>query len=143
MNLNYMVEKEANGFDSVHFIKLELNDENGQLLSDNFYWRSNKPGDYKALNNLPKAKLRTTSSLVDSNGKKVIKAKIENVGSSVAFVVHVQAIRSSDGERILPALMNDNYFTLLKGESKDIEIEFDSDLLPDGNYSLSVIPYNK
>ena len=32
----------------VHFIKLELNDENGQLLSDNFYWRSNKPGDYKA-----------------------------------------------------------------------------------------------
>lgn len=52
-------------------------------------------------------------------------------------------IRSSDGERILPALMNDNYFTLLKGESKDIEIEFDSDLLPDGNYSLSVIPYNK
>ena len=43
----------------------------------------------------------------------------------------------------LPALMNDNYFTLLKGESKDIEIEFDSDLLPDGNYSLSVIPYNK
>lgn len=70
----------------VHFIKLELNDENGQLLSDNFYWRSNKPGDYKALNNLPKAKLRTTSSLVDSNGKKVIKAKIENVGSSVALL---------------------------------------------------------
>ena len=92
---------------------------------------------------MPKAKLRTTSSLVDSNGKKVIKAKIENVGSSVAFAVHVQAIRSSDGERILPALMNDNYFTLLKGESKDIEIEFDSDLLPDGNYSLSVIPDNK
>ena len=27
--------------------------------------------------------------------------------------------------------------------SKDIEIEFDSDLLPDGNYSLSVVPYNK
>ena len=67
----------------------------------------------------------------------------DSVGSSVAFAVHVQAIRSSDGERILPALMNDNYFTLLKGESKDIEIEFDSDLLPDGNYSLSAIPYNK
>ena len=59
----------------MHFIKLELNDENGQLLSDNFYWRSNKPGDYKALNNLPKAKLRTTSSLVDSNGKKGLKQR--------------------------------------------------------------------
>ncbi len=92
----YGRKKKPTDLTPVHFIKLELNDENGQLLSDNFYWRSNKPGDYKALNNLPKAKLRTTSSLVDSNGKKVIKAKIENVGSSVAFAVHVQAIRSSD-----------------------------------------------
>ena len=56
----------------------------------------------------------------------MIKAKIENVGSSVAFAIHVQAIRSSDGERILPALMNDNYFTLLKGESKDIEVDIKS-----------------
>ena len=104
-----------------------MNDANGNLLSDNFYWRSNKPGDYKALNTLSKAKLNVTSQLVnrtDHGDKKVIKATIKNVGPSVAFAVHVQAVRSSDGERILPALMNDNYFTLLKGESKDIEIEF-------------------
>ena len=96
----------------VHFIKLELNDANGNLLSDNFYWRSNKPGDYKALNTLSKAKLNVTSQLVnrtDHGDKKVIKATIKNVGPSVAFFVHVQAVRSSDGERILPALMNDNY----------------------------------
>lgn len=139
----YGRKKKVTGLSPVHFIKLELTDAEGRLLSDNFYWRSNKPGDYKALNTLPKAKLNTTSQLVNREGKKVIKARIENIGSSIAFAVHVQAFRSADGERILPALMNDNYFTLLKGESKEIEIEFDGDLLPDGKYKLSVVPYNK
>lgn len=137
----YGKKKKPTDLSPVHFIKLELNDAKGNLLSDNFYWRSNKPGEYKALNTLPKAKLKTISHLIDNNGKKVIKAKIENVGSSIAFAVHVVAVRS-DGERILPVLMNDNYFTLLKGESKEIDIEFGADLLPDGNYKLNVVPYN-
>lgn len=38
----------------------------------------------------------------------------------MAFAVYVQAVRTSDGERILPAIMNDNYFTLMPGETKDI-----------------------
>ena len=38
----------------------------------------------------------------------------------VAFAVHVQAVCTSDGERILPALMNDNYFTLMPGETKNL-----------------------
>ena len=138
----YGTKKQVTGLSPVHFIKLELTDAKGNLLSDNFYWRSNQPGNYKALNTLSNAKLNTTSKLIDRKGKKVIKAQIRNVGTSIAFAVHVQAVRSSDGERILPALMNDNYFTLLKGESKDIEIEFDAALLPDGSYKLNVVPYN-
>ena len=60
----------------------------------------------------------------------------------VAFAVHVQAIRTSDGERILPAIMNDNYFTLMPGETKHISIEFDEKLLDGGSYKLLVEPYN-
>lgn len=37
---------------------------------------------------------------------------------SVAFAVHVQAVRTVDGERILPAIMNDNYFTLSRVKIK-------------------------
>jgi hypothetical protein len=91
---------------------------------------------------LPKAQIKTTSSIVEKDGKRIINATIKNVGSSVAFAIHVQALRLKDGERILPAMMNDNYFTLLKGESKTVTIEFDSSLLPDGKYKLSVIPFN-
>jgi hypothetical protein len=60
----------------------------------------------------------------------------------VAFAIHVQAV-GSDGERILPAIMNDNYFTLMKGETKHIDIEFDHQLLKDGKYKLVVEAYNK
>lgn len=127
----------------VHFIRLELTDANGHLLSDNFYWRSTVLGNYTALNKLPKAKLDVQSSLQTEGNKKYIKATIKNVGSSTAFAIHVQPFRKSDGERVLPVVMNDNYFTLFANESKDVNIEFDSSLLPDNDYKLEVIPYNK
>lgn len=127
---------------AVHFIRLNLKDKSGKLLSDNFYWRSNKISDYQALNSLPKAKLSVKSSISTKGKKSVITAKITNVGSSVAFAVHVQAIRKSDGERILPAISNDDYFTLLQKESKNIEIEFNTDILKNGAYELVVTPYN-
>ena len=127
---------------AVHFIRLNLKDKSGKLLSDNFYWRSNKISDYQALNSLPKAKLAVKSSILTQGNKSVITAKITNVGRSVAFAVHVQAIRKSDGERILPAISNDDYFTLFQKESKTVEIEFNSDILKNGAYELVVTPYN-
>ena len=138
----YDTKKKPTDLTPVHFVKLELTDADGNLVSDNFYWRANKPGEHQPLNELPAARLKVTSKLQEKDGKKIIKAKVRNAGKSVALAVHVQAFRRSDGERILPALMNDNYFTLLKGEQKEIEIIFDSALLPDGEYELTAEPYN-
>ena len=39
--------------------------------------------------------------------------------------------------------MNDNYFTLMAGEKKNITISFDEKLLQGGSYKLAVTPYNK
>ncbi|HEV2479107.1 MAG TPA: discoidin domain-containing protein, partial [Puia sp.] len=47
----------------VVFIRLQLDDEKGAIVSDNFYWRSEKGNDYTALNTLPAAHLETTSHL--------------------------------------------------------------------------------
>lgn len=129
---------------SVQFIRLYLKDQEGRVLSDNFYWRSTRGNDYTALNTLPKVKLQVSSSLIHRNGKDIIQATIGNPASShtIAFAVHVQAIRAEDGKRILPAFMNDNYFTLLEGETKNIRITFNPGLLKDGQYKLLVKPYN-
>jgi hypothetical protein len=126
----------------VHFIRLNLTDSAGKPVSDNFYWRANKLGDYTALNTLPAAKLEVKSTIETIQGKKQIRATIKNIGSSVAFAVHVQPYRRSDGERILPLLMNENYFTLLQNESKEIVISFDASLLDGNKYDLRVTPYN-
>jgi hypothetical protein len=140
----------------VVFIRLLLDDEKGALVSDNFYWRSDKDNDYTALNTLPPARLETTSRLIRQGSRSVIEATISNPGpttrdaatgtdtpySPVAFAIRVQAVRASDGKRILPALQDDNYFTLLPGESKTVHISFDPALLPDGKYKLRVEPYN-
>lgn len=127
----------------VHFIRLLLTDWQGRRISENFYWRSSKLADYTALNRLAKARLRTDSKLVQRDGRAVIEATVSNPDAAVAFAVRVQAVRTSDGERLLPALMNDNYFTLFKGEKKTIEIAFDPALLQGGGYKLLVEPYNK
>lgn len=124
----------------VIFIRLQLDDEKGALVSDNFYWRSEKGNDYTALNTLPAAHLETTSHLV---GNSRIEAAIKNPAHTVAFAIRVQAVRASDGKRILPALQDDNYFTLLPGESKTVHFSFDPALLPDGKYKLLVEAYNQ
>ncbi|MGH2612938.1 MAG: beta-mannosidase, partial [Rhabdochlamydiaceae bacterium] len=100
--------------------------------------------NYTALNTLAPVRLKVVSSLAKKDGKDVIEATISNpmFSHSVAFAVHVQAVRASDGKRILPAFMNDDYFTLLRGESRKIRITFNPALLKDGKYQLLVRPFN-
>lgn len=128
----------------VHFIRLELRDAAGQLVSDNFYWRSLKGTDYTALSTMPAVKLGVSSTMALVDGKEVISAVVSNPrgAKAPAFAVRVQAVRTSDGARILPALQNENYFTLMQGESKKVSIEFDPALLKGGQYKLIVEPYN-
>ena len=89
------------------------------------------------------AKLQVRSQLTAAGGRKVIRTTVRNVGRSVAFAVHVQPYRRSDGERILPYVADDNYFTLLQGESRQIDFEFDAGLLPDDRYTVRAEAYNR
>ncbi len=134
----------SSGLTDVHFIKLRLIDKSGKLVSDNFYWRGNKRTDFTALNQLPKVNLKVSSTIKQINGKYYVDAKISNPSSlkAAAFAIRVQATKTTTGEQILPAIMNDNYFSLMKGESKDIRIEFDAALLGKDQLKLLVQPYN-
>lgn len=135
----------SEGLTDVHFIKLTLKEPSGKIISENLYWRGNDRKDYTALNQLAKVKLKVNSRLTRKDGQAEIQASITNPVSSgaVAFAVHVQARKKSDDERILPALMNDNYFTLMPGENKNITISFDEALLGNDSYTLQVEQYNR
>ncbi len=124
----------------VHFIKLK----DGILLSENFYWSGNRRKDFTALNQLPQVSLKVSSKITHADGKYKMKVQIINpVSGAVAFGIRVQAVKSSTGEQILPAIMSANYFSLLKEETKEVEIEFNENALGNDTPKLFVIPYNE
>ena len=137
--------KPSEGLSDVHFLRLTLKDKDGKVISTNSYWRGNERTNFNALEQLPGVKLDVSSKLTrNANGEATIQATVglPKSAKSVAFGVRVQAVRASDGERLLPALMDDNYFTLMPGEKKNVRITFDESLLQGSKYKLIVRPYN-
>ena len=115
----------------VFFIRLKLFDEEGHLLSENFYWK-NKAGnknDFTALNTLPKAELRCKTISYPSpisNNLKEMAIEVSNLSSTTAFGIRVRLVDAATGRRILPVTMEENYFTLFAGESRTLHLVYEA-----------------
>ena len=138
----YNGAKRASALSTVHFIELQLTDATGQLLSDNFYWRSSKGSDYTDFNKMPAAQLQVKSKTSEKAGVTHIVAQIASP-NNVALAIRVTPVNARTGEPILPVMMNDNYFSLMKGETKTVNIEFDKSLLGKDKMRLRVEAYNR
>ena len=114
----------------VHFVKLELADHAGRLLSDNFYWRASPdhPDDFTALQSLPAAHMQTRISRHDDDGDNcLLDVTLTNSSNVIALMTHIQLRRHDSNERVLPVYYSDNYVTLLPGESRTIYVEAAND----------------
>jgi hypothetical protein len=111
---------------AVHFVKLELRDAKGELLSSNFYWLGlpDHPDDLTALNALPMVTLTATARELEATtaGQRRIEITLHNPTHSIALMAHVQ-LRRKSGERVLPAFYSDNYVSLVPEETKTITVE--------------------
>jgi hypothetical protein len=64
------------------------------------------------------------NSSVVKLGKGKLKLVLQNpAGNPVAFFNRVALINDANGERILPSFFSDNYFSVLPGETKVVEVE--------------------
>jgi hypothetical protein len=110
---------------AVHFIKLELHDAAGRLLSDNFYWRAlpSQPDDLRALADLPVVTLEARVARRDQGGKCLLELALRNATSHIALMAHAQLRRKDSGERVLPVYYSDNYISLAPGETRTISME--------------------
>ena len=122
----------------VSFLKLQLRDSSGKVLSDNFYWLAadqptfdwdkttfvNTPSPtfetMTALNALPKVALKYSATSSVGNGRQSIKVTVTNPTGALAFQVAVRAFSKKDGGDIVPTLWDDNYISLLPGESRTL-----------------------
>ena len=134
----------------MHFISLELRDKSGRLLSSNFYWRSTDEykgantvsgacaGGFQAINNLPVIKLRAkVTSGYDADGEHVTKVALKNPARTVAFFTRLQWL-DADGKAVRPSFYSDNFFCLMPGESRTVDINNLRRDLPAGTYTLVV-----
>jgi exo-1,4-beta-D-glucosaminidase len=118
-----------------YFVKLELKDDQGKMLSTNFYWLSTAKEvfdwgksyfwatpmisfpDFTALQTLPEVNLDVTSKMED---EKTFHIKVSNPTKILALAVNIRLIKGEGGKELIPVLYEDNYFTLLPGESREI-----------------------
>ena len=109
----------------VYFVKLELRNAAGKLLSDNFYWRAVGPksDNLTALDTLPVANVGATVVRRSVNGKLLLDITLQNLGPHVALMARLQLCRGKSKGRVLPVYYTDNYISLLLGEDKTVTIE--------------------
>jgi exo-1,4-beta-D-glucosaminidase len=117
---------------------LLLEDSNGQLVSSNFYWLSTKDdvldwqkstwyytptnsyADMTQLQRLQPVKLALSSRAVRKDGDEIARVTVSNPSRSMAFFIHLQ-IKDGRTERdVLPVIWQDNYFSLLPGERREV-----------------------
>ena len=130
----------------VYFLKLELNDAAGELISTNFYWLSAKGdenADFTDLNNLPEVNLDVNASPVEKDGYTYsLEVIIENPSSSLAFSVNPKIVKSDSKDLVLPVFWEDNYFSLLPGEKRSAKVEFNAENLDGEKPVLQILGWN-
>ena len=110
------------GLTPVHLIRLTLTRGAG-IVSTNFYLRGERENDYHAIRELPKVKLEAATKVERQGARWLLTTELRNISAQPALMVHLKVVREKSGDRILPALYNDNYVSLMPGERQTIRTE--------------------
>jgi len=143
-----------------YFLKLDLEDRAGKLLSSNFYWLSNMPTifawdrstdqrtevnsypDFTMLSRLPRVLLGARASREPAeDGAPGVSVHLRNPSPHLAFQVRL-AIQEKDGGEVLPVFWSDNYFELMPGEMKTLTARYPAGTKLSGEAKLQISGWN-
>lgn len=143
------------GHSPVNFIKIILKDENGNPVSDVFYWCSTNEYEgpwtqtgplyagFSDLKMLGKASVSSKAILTNSKDgeMKEIEILLENHSSQIAFFTSLILLDEKSNQQVLPVFFSDNYFSLVPGETKKVNVQcFSTDLT--GKPIIKIEGYN-
>ena len=129
---------ETSGLSPTYFLRLTVEDSTGKVVGSNFYWLSTSLetldweksnwyttptasyADFSALRQLPKVKLKMSTSSERKGDDEVTHVRLENPSKDLAFFIRLKVDKGKGGEEILPVLWRDNYISLLPGEAREI-----------------------
>jgi exo-1,4-beta-D-glucosaminidase len=127
---------------TTYFLRLDLQDATGQPLSSNLYWLSTKPdvlnwaksewfttpvsahADVTGVGQLAPTSLKLAADFADRDAEGTARVRLENAGSSLAFQVRLKLTDGAGGEEILPVFWDDNYVSLLPGETRELRASY-------------------
>jgi hypothetical protein len=110
------------GLTSVHFLRLTLMRAGG-AISNNLYMRGLEVDNYRAIRELPRAQVRATTTAQQQGDRWQLTTQLQNASAYPALMVRLKVVREKSGDRILPAIYEDNYVTLMPGEQRTIATE--------------------
>lgn len=123
----------------VYFVKLELLDAKGKVLSDNIYWRSSKnPENYSELSKLEYVKPELSYKAEETKDECIIKVKVKNTDRKISFMNRLAVVKKNTNEEILPTFWDDNFITLLPGEEKSVTAKVSKIDLKGSAYIITV-----
>src|SRR4051812_7425988 len=128
---------------TTYFLVLNVEEPTGRQASSNLYWLSTAPetvawdkstwwysptatyADFTGINQLPKAKVTYQAESKAEGGKMRTRVKLKNTSGTIAFFIRLK-VNGAGGQEILPSYWDDNYFSLLPGEEREVSTSFDA-----------------
>ncbi len=128
---------------TAYFLDLRLYDDKDRETDRNFYWLSQKQdvldyeyefedwpfytpskeyADYRALHKLKKVKPDVKYRLEKKNNGMHLLVELTNKDKELAFFTELSVLSGKDGLTYLPVFWDDNYVTLLPGESVKLKV---------------------
>lgn len=131
------------------FLMLEILDEDGTAISDNYYclaseddvydWKNSswyqspiiRHADFKALQTMPEADVDVTAV---RNGN-TVRISLENTSDAFAFFIRL-SFKDKDGKLVSPVFFDDNYVSVPAGKTRTVECT-----LPESEKEVSLVCY--
>jgi exo-1,4-beta-D-glucosaminidase len=76
------------------------------------------------LQELPPAKLSLSTRAVRKDGEEVAHVSLSNPSRNIAFFIHLRIKQGHSDRDVLPVIWQDNYFSLLPGERREVTARY-------------------
>lgn len=139
----FIVER-PEGLTKTHFLRLDLEDSSGTVLTTNTYWLSTVPdvpgemvdswenfsvtprstADYTDLGRLETVTPEVKSIIEEGVGENTCKVTLTNTSPHLAFFLNIGLVNEQEHADITPVFWTENFVSLLPGESKTLEGRF-------------------
>lgn len=132
------------GISTTYFLDLRLWDSQGNLISTNFYWLSTKeethdweattwlytPGigyaDLRGINQMPQVALQASYNLIKNGDHTLLEVVLKNPSKHIAFFTELRLADPKTQDTLTPVFWDDNYLSLLPGESRKVKVQWQS-----------------